>query len=476
MKYFLFILLAIILCCAILNYESLEFLLFDDAFYYLNMAKDGSILNPTTNNVQMTTGYHPLWFWSLDVLGAFSGDYTPRLLFILSSIIILFSFIIWMNVFKIFLPLHSKYSKSGITDNWAAFYSFLLHIFPSALFMLFSGLETPLVLATFGLFILGWLKQDMNLVTIGSILMVLSRTDSALIVFPILIYSYIYKREAGKAIVYTSAAILGFLYLNYTLTGTFLQTSGIMYAKLRWFDVHTFIDYFERVKEVSNISFEMFNDWFGFIIFLLPFGVLFIKDFKKEIKIIALGQGILLLFALLFRFVWVPWYMITYSALWFICVCSLQNRWPKIYIVILASIFLNILSVIPTTQPTTNIVIDNWSKSNRPYAQIEAYNQVMKQGYRGYIGAFNSGKFGYYCDNVVNLDGLMNVDIVRAYEKNKGCEWLANNRVELIVDYDIYYNVFNNFLPIKNFKKIGTLISEKDESKAPHTVVQLIRR
>jgi hypothetical protein len=71
--------------------------------------------------------------------------------------------------------------------------------------------------------------------------------------------------------------------------------------------------------------------------------------------------------------------------------------------------------------------------SNQMYAAAEWINANIPASSK--IGAFQSGTLGYFCNNVVNLDGKNNALALQAMTSGTGLEFIRDQNIDIVVDW-----------------------------------------
>jgi hypothetical protein len=88
------------------------------------------------------------------------------------------------------------------------------------------------------------------------------------------------------------------------------------------------------------------------------------------------------------------------------------------------------------------------TSSNQMYPVSQWINRNLPQESK--IGAFQSGTLGYFCKNVINLDGKNNPQSLDAMMTGNGLEYIQENNIEYIVDWPsqiakyLCYQTFRN--------------------------------
>ncbi len=483
-------LLFTILLIIIINLgDKLNFLFFDDSFYYLDMVQTGNLLNPTTDGVNHTTGYHPLWYWFLEFLSLFFNKVTITFSIIGAIICLFASYFVWLNFFK----------KITNDPNYSIILSLFLHFFPSALLMTLSGMETAMVVLVFGIFInsyhnvqwfsklnAGHSKFKIYIFVFSCILLFLARTDTFLFSIPCIIYllytDYKYigilsgsiKEKFTKLlplILYGSGIVIYLVY-NKIVSGSFFQTSAIAYTMIKYDEALTFPILLQTYWHTIKYSTELIGDWHVHILFFIIPIILYFKRIPTYLKVLFIGLCLNFFVHDFIRLFFKNWYVEFYFILFVITLAYMNKKRAMILMSVLS--ILVVLQLIPSDNNFTNSNrnFKYWASHDRPADQILFYDKLQEVNYEGYVGAFNSGEFGFYRDKVINLDGLMNTEIMNYYEKEDIYPYLKDNHIFFIVDYSFYYGTFDNYMG-DSVDIVGTVKSPQNLDRGTSLVMQL---
>jgi hypothetical protein len=478
--------------------EKFTRIFYDDTFYYISMVNNGSIFSPSVGDNIPTTGYHPLWYWLLEIMSIFTGGTITLLqVYLFCMVLFIGSFYIWgITLSRIF-----ENEKYGFIA------SFIAHFIPTMFLIMLSGMETGLTIGLLGLFTLAFIKytsegtiKNAGWLAITTALVLLSRTDMALLVIPFFVWLFFVEKPYANGWSKLNLTWLAGCILPIPLTliffkltgGMWFQTSAFIYPDIRWEEVISFQTFILKFGE----SFDYFNSFIlyagGFSAVLLVMLGMCLNRFNRVMLLLLIGLIIHAFFHVLLRFHFATWYLAQYCLIFgYIIVLlytSLSSRGKRVLMVTLIGMLtLSLLWVVPTgqTNHVYNPAFNSWDASDRSLDQIKAVKLLDEKEYPldWKIGAFNSGEFSYL-DNgkhhIVNLDGLMNTDIARLYQmhnKDSVYAYFARNNINVLIDKDVYFGMFSRYIPLDSFIIYGGEI--KDSSNLEQTTqktVMLIRR
>lgn len=172
----------------------------------------------------------------------------------------------------------------------------------------------------------------------------------------------------------------------------------------------------------------------------------FTTAFKQTLFPWALGfGGLIIVYPLFFWVVWFyPRYFAPLLVVWipvlavFLAVHSLTRRSPVAIALLLLAIF--------CAEDFRSL-----------HTGRIASNHIISAGYvrqvypRARVGAFQSGAFGFFDPNVVNLDGKMNDDALRADKDHALDAYLDRSGVDVLIDWEplIRHHLSTNYLAAK---------------------------
>ena len=431
----------------------------EDGFYMLtvadHMAREHRI---SYNYGQPATGFQPLttFMWAaIDavVTRAGGGDW---------------AFVRFVLLFQCLLFLAFVWLLAGFAASIAPeahrelvfFFSFVLCLFDFSLLRLFTyGLETGPYLTCLAVCLLLWKqlattqKHRWRLAVLFGIaggITGLARIDFG-IVFALVLLFMLGKRYASPVQVLVSAGLAflmvspWFLYVH-GVTGGWLPSSGKAEGQL--ITLHTLYRLPQALialmAHIVPPSFAGANRTMqvpAAFCMLGLIGWMFIERrtlaaqctaaFKQTLLPWALGfGGLIVVYPIFFWVVWFyPRYFAPVLVVWipvlalFLAGQSLTRRFP----VALALLLLAIFCVEDFRSLHTGRIASN---------HIISAGYVRKFYPTARVGAFQSGAFGFFDPNVVNLDGKMNDDVLRADKTDELDTYLDRSGVDVLIDWE----------------------------------------
>ncbi len=442
----------------------------EDGFYMLdvawNIAKNKGISYsgfPTTGIQPLATFIYSFFAWiNINFLGENKWLFIRHIIFFGTITHIIFSYL--MGYICTFL-----YKKDNKNKKLVFRIASTLTIFSFGLYRISTyGLETGLYLiglAYFLLFLLNNLSKRKKLdrfkiLTIGLIsgLLILIRIDFLIILgFTILILNTkkLLSFNQSSQIFFISLIISSpwFFYVKH-ITNKFIPSSGGAQSKLINFENISFRSTIFIKSLISHFSI-LIKDGREFLFFcsLIIFVFILLINFynnnvhKQTQKILSNDIFISFSYSIVFlSFI----YFSTSSATHFyyryispisilvipiisINLMSILNKKTYIYFF---SIFLFILQAYGSL---------HMGKVGNGHSVTAGYIQSNFQSTRDHIGAFQSGVIGYFNNNVINLDGKLNHNALKALLRNKDkkdnykfSDFIEEQKINVIVDWEGY--------------------------------------
>jgi hypothetical protein len=426
----------------------------DDAFYYLQLAKNFSLYGKWTfDGETTTTGFHPLWAYLLTVF--FSGGsslFEFRTIFLIigifSSLLISFSIYIILII------------NENLFDKRSALISISPFLIYPALMQSTSLMEAPLVIFIAANLVYFIISDSTDRIKLLSLLLIgicgsLARSD--FIVFLgffclsllglSLFDKNLYKINKFK-ILKASAAMLGsiiglglLILHNFAISEKLSQGS----AEIKYFWSHvTGHNPIPAFKLLLSLAFPIpINIFIGLIIFLILLLILLIK-FKKfsPLQIVFIISSVASIFSYLI--------LLTFNS------ASIQSWYVSNLIIPLSFIFASLV-FISTIKFRTSIVIaamylisgfyySNMHVERQQVGMLNAAiylknNTLVDKVY----GSWNAGIIGFFSHRtVINLDGLVNDNAIPYIKNNNLWDYIISNNIDFIVDYE---EMFTNLPP-----------------------------
>jgi len=429
----------------------------EDGFYMLtvadNIAKGKGI---TYNYNQPTTGIQPLATFVYAGIAKFTYLFNEDKALLARSVIVysaLLELLFMLVIFKITSLIAPYISKKKLL-----FLSGIFTILNFNLFLYFNnGLETGLYLTCLGCTIIYSFnfinKPDYKHATLFGLIAgitALARLDFLAIFAVFILASLIGKKiEFNKVLTIGSVTLLTispWLLYVFSVTGTIFQSSILAQSNLA---LHTTITeklYFlitALLQHLLPLFFTSFKDWILFTAF--PFMILFIIYMYKKglFKTVYASEmlhwflGIFFLVPLYFTFSAAHWFYIRYFTPLFLIFIPytiiLLNHLYRINIkrpcLIVSSICLMLFF------GQTYHHIHAVKVGNHQCMRINFIKKNFKSDER--IGVWQSGATGYFCPNVVNLDGKMNSVADKYNRADNSFRYIDSTRINVLIEWKI---------------------------------------
>lgn len=430
----------------------------EDGFYMLtvadNIAKGKGI---SYNYNQPTTGIQPLATFVYAGIAKLTYIFSEDKALLARSVIVysaLLELLFMLVIFKITSLIAPYISKKKLL-----FLSGIFTILNFNLFLFFSnGLETGLYLTCLGGIIIYSFefinKPDYKhaiLFGLAAGITALARLDFLAIFAVFILASLIEKKiEFNKVLTIGFAALLTispWLLYVYSVTGTIFQSSISAQSNLALPTTLTEKLYFlitALLQHLLPLFFTSYKDWILFAAF--PFMLLFIiYMYKKGLFKTAYGSEMLhwflaisFLVPLYFTFSGAHWFYIRYFTPLFLIFIPytiiLFNHLYRInikkpYLIVSSICLMLFFSQIYYHIHTVRV-------GNHQCLRINFIMKNFKSDEK--IGVWQSGTTGYFCPNVVNLDGKMNSVADKYNRANNNYRYIDSVGINVLVDWKIY--------------------------------------
>ncbi|MBI5403129.1 MAG: hypothetical protein HY959_06990 [Ignavibacteriae bacterium] len=469
MKKYIFILL--ILSAAAAFFLPFQFLLnfaHDDSFFYIKTANNLSKgFGSTFDGVNITNGYHPLYFISLVILFAVpnflasaSPEFLYRLVFLYHEVLLLFSFVFLLKSLK--LVLKEKYGSTLIL--------LIIIMLAALVFIRDYGLESHLACLIISYFLFLKAKETENGrsnpvdKSVLLSLLFLTRTDFLISVIPLVLIADIFTGKEKLKHIITSFIFINITALIYYLTnyyffGHFATVSGML---LNAFPV-------VLLKENINILItdpaKLYNQFARIIFFMISiilFTVFYTRNKAKteaEKKffgvILGFGAGsfLFVLYHLIFNTYSIrEWYM-TVPVFISSVMAALMAGGRKItaYITLLLSLIV-LIYVFTGSRIANYKYVSGYEYAKAIEKIVGADERVYQVDYCGVTGFFSNR-------NIINGDGLINSFEYSGYMKNGKID-------EYLKKYDVkYYSTYSSESLLKDSVYTDKTFSDKINGK-----------
>jgi len=454
----------------------------EDGFYSLKVAwnigrGDGIVYNYK----QPTTGIQPLYVFVSSALVYFNkmigGDKFTflRMILLLSGITsLIFAFVIKSVAQKI---------QPAANQKILFIISILLGLFNFKIFLnLFNGLETGLYLVLLG-FCLNYSYSfyQSKVTTKSKIIfgLLIGVTTLARIDFLIIAFVFIFLLIVLKKIsVIDSLLILvivlivispWFIYV-YTVQGSFIPSSALVQSAFQPAEISYRIDQF-FFSLVSNIV-PFYHPGLTRAFILYPVAIVILSilsKFQKEnLKIIWKTEilrnwmiSLSIITVIYFLFAAQPYFYFRYLSIWsiitlpfFAIIISqwLLNKSKIIFQIVVISIvlffFVNVVYYFHYPKIVSGLAL-------RPaFIQIH-FNEYNK------IGMAQSGISGYFFNNVINLDGKVNYSALEAIKSNKLFNYIKEEKIDVLMEWKEWFRIIDSETFSKNFVRYLPFVGDK---------------
>lgn len=474
----------------------LTHLVFDDAFYYFQIARNiVQGLGSTFDGINPTNGYHPLWLLSILPIFHFLSvggvnDIAP-----INGVLVLSAFLN-LGTGIVLSMIIRRYTKSAWVMASALGFWFLN---PFVQYQMINGLETSISIFFTALFFLAAMRASevpstRRWVEAGCIagLMMLARLDNVFYFVGYLLF-LLYANGIKKAIrptlisgIAATIIVAPWLVWNALNFGMLFTSSSVAFTVVNhqlivqdhgtsWFQTFKAVvyhtdRYLREVEPQTGIPLVLLllcGICIGWLLF--GRGKALRERMSNEIPVeLFVASGFVLSFIANASIRWTarPWYFIAIDLLiaiwlgWF-----LEKLREEGYLRPIAATTLILFSVA--------VFYIDWSKNYRK--GIDGSRQVVETSLwmnnnlpkGATIGAFNSGILGYFSTHrVVNLDGLVNNEAYMAIREKDIWNYIESENIRYIADHDVYLTYrYKSFLGIDNVFDHLQLVYEEPEFK-----------
>jgi hypothetical protein len=443
--------LPIVLVAVLAIFTDLDFLIRfapDDTFYYLKIANllaaGGNY--PSFDGITKTTGFHPLYTFLLS-LAQRVFDFSPEGFFKAALAINLTAYIFTAVIV-------ARIGK--IMDAQIGAFCMLIVFLSCARFALFplSGMEAAINVLLAAAFIYCYLialrrvGSPPNILVLGLIgaALVSTRTDNIIFIVLAFFHLILLSSFAGPKPFRQAIYLLAGLFFVFTLlaawilychaiTGDWIQSSAVMKRIFRSMELKD-----ATLIEQGFYSMEHFFEFVSGVLISAPavkYSVVLLIPLAETLRrniLLAPWQGIFLLaltpFYMGFVFaVTLPGIHLWYQALPLIALVTSSGAIITEAIKTLSAAkwrgYLSVLLVLSVVEgvAVTSYTIMRSDRSARADTKLFARDKLGALPESAVIGSWNAGIFGYFSGKqVINLDGLVNAEIPKAYHEN-GLNW-----------------------------------------------------
>ena len=323
-----------------------------------------------------------------------------------------------------------------------------------------NGLETGLYLTLLGLFFLYWLKNNSlqpklsHVLGLGILsgLILLARLDSGIILFTFYLMMLITKRISVKqsVIIFIISFLIFLPWQIYVweVTGNLLQSSVRSQTTIEIFN-----NFLYRTQYYLNAVIQQVTPFLytgnTFLNLMLPLGLIYIVIiivlFKKYYSIIYNEESLIIMRFILaslsiqviiyFLFSNAAHFYYRYTA--FITVLSFPVL-TALFVYFLSKIkFTNIYALNALTIIIFLISAFLYFHNGKSPKSLAVRSEYVKNNFdrEVRIGAFQTGVLGYFCENVINLDGKMDNSALKSFS-NGGIEvYIDESKIDVLLEW-----------------------------------------
>ncbi len=442
----------------------------DDALYYFTIASNlAHGYGISFDSVHPTNGMHPLWLFLIAPIFALGFAKWGFIHVVLLFQSVLDTIIIWLigsTVYNL-LPTAKESNRKTAAASAALIYALSSIVIIRSI----NGLETTLTALLFVLWFRVYMRTGSGLlkdwIVLGIItgLLMLSRTDSFIVLLPIAIFIFATRAKLEWkymlfALVFACGVIAPWLIWNIAHFGTIIQSSAEavpMLAMRKYEVLYGSSKYWHFGMEAIRNALKPF--WYAaFGLPLLTIGYAIIARRKKlsqaerGIYLLVLGGVLLLLIHSFFRGFIRDWYIEELIPIFLIAFgisiganagtderSSTEAR-PSGRFTLAAIVIVLQLLLFREPQYTSQSQVLTLG-----LATVEKLTDHAK------VASFNSGYYGYFTSkpgNVVNIDGVVNSEALQALKSGHIGEYLDKDSVSYILDFQGdfggYINLFDH--------------------------------
>ena len=444
----------------------------DDALYYFtiahNLAHGDGI---SFDTIHPTNGMHPLWLFLITPVFAMSLTKWGFIhaVFLFQSV--LDAALIWLIGSTIYdlLPNASDSNRKTAAASAAVIYALSFIVIVRSI----NGLETTLTALLFVLWFRVYLQvksgQLGHWIILGIVtgFLLLARTDSFLVLLPLALYTLVTRGKMEwkwmlLALVLACVVIAPWLIWNLANFGSIVQSSAEavpMLAMRKYQVLYGSWKYWHFALEGARNALKLF--WYAaFGLPLLTIGYAIIARRKRlspaerAIYLLVVGNVLLLLVHSVLRGFIRDWYIVELLPLVLIGFgisiganagaderSSTEARASGRFTLAALVIFFQVILYRQPPYVSQATILE---------AGLPAIEKLTTQ-YK--VASFNSGYYGYFASrpgSVVNIDGVVNSDALRALKAGRIGDYLAHDSVSYILDFEGdfggYINLFDPHL------------------------------
>ena len=447
----------------------------DDALYYFTIARNLAQGHGLSfDGIHPTNGMHPLWLFAtlpVFLLGLTNWAAIHAVLLFQS---VLDTIVVWFIGSTIYDCLEGAQASNRRTAAGSA--ALLYALSPIAIVRGINGLETTITALLLVLWLrafLRWRSKTLSGVWLGLVtgLLLLARTDSFIILLPLCIYA-LWTWRSLPAVLIALAIVAPWLIWNTLTFGSPLQSSAeaVPFFAMKKYDVlygvaGKFLPLtLDAVKNMLK-PFLYSTLCISLLTIVYSIGTLRsnMKETHRSVYFLLAGCLLLLVIHTIFRGFIREWYVQQMVPLFLIgygisIAVNISERahsgggrwWLMAILLVLQGLFF-----MSTHYASQEAVVDR------------GVPVVEKLTPKNRIASFNSGYYGYFANragSVVDLDGVVNSDVLRAVKQGALYEYLNRDSVDYLLDFQGDFGGYKGLIDprlLDDFRIDSTIATEE---------------
>lgn len=400
----------------------------DDSFYYLQTAFNANIDGmPTFDGENITTGFHPLYFFFIKLLFLFF-DKNSILYFL-----VVFNLGLIYFTYKILNLIFKKNKKINLLLSLPIFHVYLITT---------AGIESSLVYLTILIFIHCWVKLKINIhqlslnntILIGFFvsMILLSRLDLVipLSVFCLVVFfqKKLYRQIKNTFVIFPTTVIIflaPYFWWLFSIQNSLFPISSIAkHSREKW----EFIEVFNSLTSGNAFGLLILVALISITLFTIFY--CFIKDKDSFLLPGSLSSLVFLIYILLFAHEPYRWYLVYSSIVMIFSISLITKSNNSLQIIVNKIPMFTLLIFILVVNLCFHVYMLNKNTTSYNYLKlVTLVNDHIPKNSK--VAIHDAGVFGYFSNSSVhNMDGLIN-------SKKNWDSYLSQNK------YEEYFNEYN---------------------------------
>ncbi len=439
----------------------------DDALYYFTIANNlAHGFGISFDSIHPTNGMHPLWLMLISPIFALGFAKWGFIHVVLLFQSVLDTIIIWLIGSTIYnlLPTAKESNRKTAAASAALIYALSSIVIIRSI----NGLETTLTALLFVLWSRAYLRtasglfKDWSILGIVTGLLMLSRTDSFIVLLPLALFIFVTRAKSEwsgmlLALMLACIVIAPWLIWNFAHFGTIVQSSAEavpMLAMRKYEVLYGSSKYWHfGIEAIRNALKPFWYAAFGLPILTIGYAVIVrrkkLSQAERGIYLLIVGGVFLLLIHSFFRGFIRDWYL------------------EELIPIFLIGFGISIGANAGTTEARPSgrfslaaiVIVLQLILFREP--QYTSQSQLLTLGLptveklteHAKVASFNSGYYGYFTTTpgkVVNIDGVVNSDALAALKSGRIGVYLDNDSVSYFLDFQGdfggYINLFDHHM------------------------------